>query len=265
MNFAKNLPETVRKSLIGLNNKNQMASTIPNLQNLAASVTSISTMDSMGDQGEKPIFVCCGPSGVGKSTLIKRLMKEFPDRFGFSVSHTTRGARPGEVDGKDYHFIQKEEFQEKIANGDMVEHACVHKNYYGTSIESVRNVTEEGRRCILDIDVQGVDLVKASDLNPSCAYVFVVPPSIEELEARLRSRGTECEERIQTRLGNARKELEYQNKEPEYWDATVVNGDIESAYMQFRSILVPESVRSGNKGNTSTRTSACEQPGEQAV
>lgn len=228
------------------------------LTNLAASVSSISTMDSTGAAGDKPIFVCCGPSGVGKSTLIKRLMSEYPDRFGFSVSHTTRGPRPGEVNGTDYHFIQKEDFKAKIANNEMIEHACVHTNYYGTSKQSIQDLVDQGRRCILDIDVQGVDLVKASELDPSCAYVFIVPPSIEDLENRLRSRGTETEEKIQTRIGNARKELEYQKKEPGYWDTTVVNDNLERAYADFRSFMIPESNRGSDKGLTMSSVSETE-------
>jgi len=187
----------------------------------------------------KNVIVCCGPSGVGKSSLIKRLMGEFPKEFGFSVSHTTRSARPGEVCGKDYHFVDKALFETKIKSGEMVEYAHVHSNIYGTATESVQDVLKEGRKCILDIDVQGVDNVKLHPMDDQCRYIFVSPPSIEELEARLRSRGTETEEKIQIRLNNAKGEMEYKNK-PDFWDKVLVNDDLEVAYTEFKGFMHSE-------------------------
>ena len=108
---------------------------------------------------QRPI-VLCGPSGVGKSTLIKRLFEEFPSSFGFSVSHTTRNIRPGEVDGQSYHFVTRDEFEQRVRNGEFLEHAVFGGNMYGTTAQAVRDVHEKGagRRAILDIDAQGVRL-----------------------------------------------------------------------------------------------------------
>ncbi|KAF4695369.1 guanylate kinase [Perkinsus olseni] len=145
------------------------------------------------------VLVLCGPSGAGKSTLIKRLLKDHPGRFGFSVSHTTRGMRSGEVDGKPT-------MEAAIANGEFIEHAEVHGNLYGTSKAAVRDVLSHGEICILDIDVQGVESLKAStDLGFYPAYVFISPPSMQVLEKRLRDRNTETEAAIQKRLQTARK------------------------------------------------------------
>eukprot|EP00934_Nitzschia_sp_Nitz4_P005886 Nitzschia sp. Nitz4//scaffold3_size479765//202151//202848//NITZ4_000084-RA/size479765-augustus-gene-1.563-mRNA-1//1//CDS//3329550710//5876//frame0 len=178
---------------------------------------------------EQPTPVAfCGPSGVGKGTLIEMLMKRFPnDQFGFSVSHTTRKPRPGEVDGKHYHFTTVEDIKKEIADGKFVEYAEVHGNYYGTSIASVESVQKEGKICILDIDIQGIMKVKESTLSPR--YLFISPPSMEELEKRLRGRGTETEESIQKRLGNAKKEMDY-GHEPGNFDRIFVNEGLEECF-----------------------------------
>merc|ERR1712194_605577 len=142
----------------------------------------------------KKLIVLCGPSGAVKSSLLKTLMSDFPKSFGFAVSHTTRDPRPGERDGVDYHYVKKEVMDKMIADGAMIEYAHVHKNTYGTSFQAVEAVTgrAQRRRCILDIDVQGVDSVKKMpSVNAQALYIFVAPPSIEVLEKRLRSRGTE--------------------------------------------------------------------------
>lgn len=186
----------------------------------------------------KPIVVICGPSGAGKSTLIKRLIAEEPTMFGFSVSHTTRKCRPGEVDGKDYHFISKEVMQEDIAMGKFVEFAEVHSNFYGTSFQAVNDVvTIQNRRCILDIDVQGVDIVKKSVLHKDSFYIFVSPPSLENLKQRLKKRGTETEESLATRLENAKREMDYRDI-ANFWDAIVVNDDVDVAYNEFRRAML---------------------------
>mmetsp|Transcript_23932 Transcript_23932/g.48407 ORF Transcript_23932/g.48407 Transcript_23932/m.48407 type:complete len:281 (+) Transcript_23932:111-953(+) len=152
-------------------------------------------------------LVICGCSGVGKGTLIDLIRKKYPDQFGFSVSHTTRKPREGEIDGVHYNFITIEEIHKAIEDGKFLEYAEVHGNYYGTSLEAVQNVQKEGKICILDIDVQGVQNVKTSGLD--AFYVFIAPPSMKELEKRLRGRGTETEEAVLKRLGNARKEVDY--------------------------------------------------------
>ena len=122
----------------------------------------------------------------GKGTLVSKLMAEFPDEFGFSVSHTSRGPRPGEVDGVHYHFSERAAMQKMIDAGEFLEHADVHGNLYGTTFKAVTQVSEQGRICVLDIDIQGVRSVKRSSLQPY--YLFVNAPSFEQLEKRLRGR-----------------------------------------------------------------------------
>ncbi|KAF9545721.1 guanylate kinase [Mortierella hygrophila] len=181
----------------------------------------------------RPIVIS-GPSGAGKSTFLKRLFAEYPDKFGFSVSNTTRKPRAGEVDGVDYNFLTREEFLAGVARGDFIEHAEFSGNMYGTTVQGVKSVGDKGRICILDIDMQGVKLVKKTDLNPY--YLSVQPPSIEELEKRLRGRGTEKEADIQGRLSAAQGELDYAKEEGAY-DETIVNDDLEAAYAKFKAYI----------------------------
>ena len=167
-----------------------------------------------------------GASGVGKGTIIKKLLTEMPEVFGLSVSHTTRAPRPGELDGVHYHFVTQDQMHAKIAAGDFAEYAEVHGNHYGTSFESVRDVGNQGLVCALDIDIQGVDALKKSSLAPWSTFVTV--PSLTDLEVRnhptgkkhllqvlcilqerLRGRGTETEETLRTRLNNASQEIEW--------------------------------------------------------
>uniref|UniRef100_A0A0E0BTD5 Guanylate kinase 1 n=1 Tax=Oryza glumipatula TaxID=40148 RepID=A0A0E0BTD5_9ORYZ len=184
-------------------------------------------------EGQKPIVIS-GPSGVGKGTLIAKLMKEYPSKFGFSVSHTTRAPREKEIDGVHYHFTERSKIEEEISEGKFLEFAHVHGNVYGTSIEAVESVTDEGKRCILDIDVQGARSVRASSLE--AIFIFVCPPSFEELEKRLRARGTETEEQIQKRLRNARAELDQSNS-PGLFDHLLVNDDLEACYENLKKLL----------------------------
>lgn len=172
----------------------------------------------------KPLVIC-GPSGVGKGTLITKLMEAFPRRFGFSVSHTTRQPRDGEEEGKHYHFVDLEQMKRDVEHkGKFIEHALVHGNLYGTSTAAVSDVQKQGRVCILDIDVQGVKQIK--DLGIIDAnYMFVTPPEMYALEHRLRGRGTESEEKIQKRLSNARDELEFCEKHKDM-GITIVNADL---------------------------------------
>uniref|UniRef100_A0A5B6ZW61 Guanylate kinase 1 n=1 Tax=Davidia involucrata TaxID=16924 RepID=A0A5B6ZW61_DAVIN len=182
---------------------------------------------------EKPIVIS-GPSGVGKGTLISKLMKEFPSMFGFSVSHTTRAPRNKEMDGVHYHFTERSVMEKDIKDGKFLEFASVHGNLYGTSIEAVEVVADAGKRCILDIDVQGARSVRASPLE--AIFIFVCPPSFEELEKRLRARGTETEEQIQKRLRNARAELE-QGQSPGLFDHMLVNDDLDACYESLKKLL----------------------------
>ncbi|CAG7853900.1 Guanylate kinase; AltName: Full=GMP kinase [Serendipita indica DSM 11827] len=183
-------------------------------------------------------LVLSGPSGSGKSTLLKRLFKEHPDRFGFSVSHTTRRKREGEEDGVAYHFVSMQEFESMIERKEFIEHAMFSGNRYGTSIKAVDDVATTGKRCILDIDSQGVRLVKASHLDPF--YLFITPPKYSELVKRLTGRGTETEEAVASRLAAAKGEIRYA-QEPGVHDAVVVNDDVDRAYRVFEKIALGES------------------------
>ena len=181
----------------------------------------------------RPVVIC-GPSGVGKGTLIEMLKQRYPEIFGFSVSHTTRKPRDGEVDGLHYNFVTRDEMEEAIAAGKFIEHAQVHTNFYGTSFAAVESVKDKGKVCILDIDTQGVRSIKNSSL--SCRYLFIAPPSQLELEKRLRERGTEAEEKIRIRLQNSVGEIEY-GMEPGNFDAIVVNRDKNDAYEEILSLF----------------------------
>ncbi|PVZ96612.1 hypothetical protein BB558_007467 [Smittium angustum] len=182
---------------------------------------------------KRPI-VLFGPSGSGKSTLIKKLFEEYPDSFGFSVSHTTRSPRSGEIDGVDYHFVTKDQFLAGVANGEFIENAEFSGNYYGTSIKAVENVKNKGKVCILDIETEGVKQVKNTNLD--ARYIFISPPSFEELRKRLLGRQTETEESIKKRLDTAAKEFEYA-KQPGAYDIKIVNDDLEKAYKNLKSFI----------------------------
>jgi len=171
-------------------------------------------------------LVFVGPSGVGKGTLIAVLMKEYPEHFGFCVSTTTRAPRPGEVDGVHYHFSEKAPMQKAIQDGKFLESAEVHTNYYGTSIAALEAVQSSHKIAILDIDVQGAKNVKAKIPREvqEAKFFFLSPPCMEVLEARLRGRGTETEQKIQVRLKNANGELEFSKTEG-FFDCVIVADD----------------------------------------
>ncbi|KAA1122322.1 hypothetical protein PGTUg99_036623 [Puccinia graminis f. sp. tritici] len=180
----------------------------------------------------QPIVVF-GPSGSGKSTLIKRLQasQDWPN-FGFSVSHTTRKPREGEADGVAYHFVSRESFQEMVTKGEFIEHAEFGGNCYGTSLKAVSEVSEhQKKRCILDIDAQGVKLILKNHPSLSPLIIFVCPPSIEELRSRLEARGTESEESLKSRLGMAQSEIDYAKSGPS--DLIIVNQNLDEAYRKF--------------------------------
>ncbi|KAK6465574.1 guanylate kinase [Scheffersomyces coipomensis] len=183
----------------------------------------------------RPIVIS-GPSGTGKSTLLKRLFAEYPDKFGFSVSNTTRKPRAGEVDGKDYHFSTIEEFKQAIEDKKFIEWAQFSGNYYGTTIKAVKDVSEQGKVCLLDIDMQGVKSVKGTDLN--ARYLFLSPPSIETLRQRLEGRGTETQDSIEKRISAASAELDYAKTGAH--DKIIVNDDLEKAYVEFKDFILNE-------------------------
>ena len=174
-------------------------------------------------------LVICGPSGVGKGTLINKLLSNYPNKMGLSVSHTTRKPRQGEVNGIHYHFSDKDFVMQDIKSGKIpyIEHAEVHANIYGTREDAVARVHDEGKLCILDVDKNGVKQIKKHGLP--ARFVFVAPKSVEVLENRLRSRGTETEEQIQLRLKNARSEMDY-GLAKDNFDLVLVNENLDESY-----------------------------------
>lgn len=177
------------------------------------------------------IFVISAPSGAGKSTLIAKLMKEFPV-LSFSVSTTTRKIRPGEVDGKDYHFVTDEGFDELLAGNFFLEWANIHTSRYGTSMDAVEKVLLSGRELLLDVDVQGGEALR--EKIPDAHFVFIVPPSFKELESRLVNRKTESPETLAVRLKNAREEM----KSASLYDFVIVNDDLEKAYQDLKTVYL---------------------------
>jgi guanylate kinase len=183
------------------------------------------------------LFVLSAPSGTGKTTLCESL-RATPD-FIYSVSCTTRAPRAGEVDGTDYHFLTHEEFLGEIERGEMLEYALVHGNYYGTMKATVKEALFHGTDVLLDIDVQGASTIRKTDdelLGGSLVDVFIMPPTLEELEKRLRKRGTETEEQVQQRLRTGREEMRLW---PLY-KYTILSGSMEEDLIKFRAIMRAE-------------------------
>ena len=177
------------------------------------------------------LIVISAPSGAGKTTLCQRLLQEFPELV-LSVSSTTRAPRGQEKDGREYYFLSPEAFQTQIAANRFAEWALVHGNYYGTSKSVVEKAFADGKSLLLDIDVQGAESIrkvypKESDL------IFIVPPSIEELERRLRDRKTDSEASIQKRLANARGEL----AKKAVFDRVIVNDELDHAYGELTAFV----------------------------
>ena len=183
------------------------------------------------------LFVISAPSGTGKSTLCENL-RATPD-FIYSISCTTRPPRKGEEDGVDYHFLSREDFLRRIERGEMLEYALVHDNYYGTLKATVKEALEQGTDVLLDIDVQGAATIRETDeamVRDSLVDVFIMPPTIEELEKRLRKRGTETEEQMQRRLTTGREE----SKLWRLYKYTILSGSMEEDLTKFRAIMRAE-------------------------
>ncbi|WP_304332668.1 guanylate kinase [Brachyspira innocens] len=176
------------------------------------------------------IVVITAPSAAGKTTLIKKFLSNHPNAT-FSVSYTTRPQRPNEVEGKDYYFVDKEKFEQMINEGDFIEWASVHDNYYGTSFKELEKADDENVILILDIDIQGALYIKEKGIDAN--YIFITPPSIDELKKRLEERGTETEESIKLRIWNAKRELEYKDQ----FDIVIENNDIEEAYTKLEEAI----------------------------
>lgn len=179
------------------------------------------------------LFVVSAPSGAGKTTILKAVLSQLP-AVGFSVSHTTRPPRPGEINGKDYCFVTMEQFTALQKDGDFLEWAKVHGNLYGTSGLAVTAQLERGQDLILDIDVQGASQLKARRQGLEATFIFIAPPSLAELERRLRGRQTESEETIRLRLQNACQEL---LAAPQY-DYIIINDDLEQAKAMLTAIIL---------------------------
>ncbi|KAF2745609.1 guanylate kinase-like protein [Sporormia fimetaria CBS 119925] len=185
----------------------------------------------------RPIVIS-GPSGAGKSTILSRLFAEYPDRFGFSISHTTRSPRAGERDGREYHFVSVDEFKRLIDDQGFIEHAQFGGNYYGTSVQAVREIAEKGRVCILDIEMEGVKQVANHPTFPQPRFLFLSPPSPEVLEQRLRARATDSEAAILKRLNQAKVEMEFARSKEAPHEKIVVNDDLEKAYQEVKEFIV---------------------------
>lgn len=178
------------------------------------------------------LIVLSGPSGVGKGTILNEFINDPELKLAFSVSMTTRAQRPGEVDGVNYYFVSKERFEEAKANGELLESAEFVGNYYGTPVHEVERLRNEGKNVLLEIEVQGAKQVcqKVQD----ALSIFIVPPSMEELEKRIRGRGTEKEEVIEERLAKANKEME----EIAHYQYVVCNTNVKQAAHVIKNIIL---------------------------
>lgn len=185
------------------------------------------------------LFVVSAPSGAGKSTLIRALMERVPG-LSFSISHTTRKPRPGEMDGVHYHFVAYEDFARMEREGRFLEWAEVHGNFYGTSFESVECLHAKGCDVVLDIDVQGAEAVRKK--RPDSILIFILPPSVEELERRLTKRG-ETPDVMHRRLLNARREVE----QADWFDYLIVNDDFNRAADELVAVVTAERLRASQR------------------
>lgn len=183
------------------------------------------------------MLVLSSPSGAGKTTLSRRLLAEFPD-LTMSISVTTRPKRPGEVEGVDYHFIDRIDFDLMINKRQLLEHAKVFDHYYGTPAKPVQDALDAGRDILFDIDWQGAQQLK-QEMRDDLASIFILPPSTKELEQRLKSRAQDSDEVVAQRMSKAADEISHW---PEY-DYVVVNDDVEAALAQVRAILMAERLK----------------------
>ncbi|WP_018247272.1 guanylate kinase [Orenia marismortui] len=179
------------------------------------------------------LIILSGPSAVGKGTVLRALLKDYDD-ICYSVSATTRQPRQGELDGKDYFFMSLNKFKKLIKEDEFIEWAEVHNNYYGTPKSYVEETLATGKDVILEIDIQGAKQVKES--FDEGIFVFLAPPSLEELKSRINKRGTETQEAINTRMKNATKEIEEINK----YDYLIINDKVASAVDKLKSIIIAE-------------------------
>lgn len=187
------------------------------------------------------LIVVSGPSGTGKGTLCKMIREKHPE-IRFSISETTRSPREGEIDGVDYFFVTKEEFTKRIEEGQYLEHATVYENYYGTPKEYVEKLRDQGYDVILEIDIQGADKVREN--CGEGVYIFIAPPSLEELRRRIELRGTESPEQLAIRMNSARDEM---LRATDY-DYMVVNEIRETAAAEMEAIISAEHIKTERSG-----------------
>ncbi len=192
-------------------------------------------IDKMQDKGL--LIVLSGPSGVGKGTVRKAIFSQPDTAFEYSISMTTRAPRAGEIDGVDYFFKTREEFEELIGQGKLLEYAEFVGNYYGTPVDYVRETIENGKDVFLEIEVQGAQQVR--EKFPEGLFIFLAPPSLSELKNRITTRGTETEETINNRLNVAKEEIEMMS----LYDYVVENDTVENACEKIKAIVVAEHCR----------------------
>lgn len=178
------------------------------------------------------LIVISGPSGVGKGTICKELMKRYD--YNVSISATTRSPREGEVDGVNYHFLDKKSFEEKLSNNEFLEYAQVYGNYYGTLKKSVEDEINNSKNIILEIDIQGT--LQVQKVYKNAIYIFLLPPSINELKNRILKRGSETESSFNLRFSSVSEELKYMNS----YDYAVINDDIDKAVEKIHNIINTE-------------------------
>ncbi|MBQ3161673.1 MAG: guanylate kinase [Oscillospiraceae bacterium] len=187
------------------------------------------------------LIVVSGPSGCGKGTILAEILKD--EKFFYSISATTRNARPGEVDGVNYHFLTKDKFEELIENDGMLEYASYCDNYYGTPRKPVEDMLEQGKHVILEIEVQGA--MKIKEKCPEAKFIFILPPSLKELRRRLNKRGTESDDVIEKRLNEATGEIKQAYK----YDYALVNGELSIAVDDLLAIIRAEELNLKNSNN----------------
>lgn len=185
---------------------------------------------------KKASIVICGPSGSGKSTLLKRLLAENKDKLAFTISHTTRKPREGEVNGREYHFVSRMEFEKMIENKEFIEHTEFSGNLYGTSRKAIQEALQTDKLFILEVDIEGVKaLNNFQGLEPR--FIFIKPPSKQLLIERLSSRGTETVEALKRRLDRADDEIRFSEDGTVQFDLILVNDDLEETYAKLKKFL----------------------------
>jgi guanylate kinase len=189
------------------------------------------------------LFIITSPSGGGKGTLIREVLRSVP-KVGYSVSFTTRSQRVGEEHGKHYYFVSREEFEKKVAEGEFLEWANVHGNFYGTSRAQVESELNLGRDIILEIDVQGAESVKK--ITPEAIGVFILPPSFEVLRERLTARQTESKSDLQVRLRNSKREVSRWKE----FDYVIINDEVNRASMDLQAVFLAERLKRGKQSES---------------